>query len=63
MKYLKIGPDQVSKEDKEILKRYMIGPKTLTRKEHYESGIYIQDMKTELDTVKMNMKIWNQHKM
>ena len=45
---LKIGPDQVSKEDKEILKRYMIGPKTLTRKEHYESGIYIQDIENRI---------------
>ena len=48
MKILKIGPDQVSKEDKEILKRYMIGPKTLTRKEHYESGIYIQDIENRI---------------
>ena len=45
---LKIGPDQVNKEDKEILKRYMIGPKTLTRKEHYESGIYIQDIENRI---------------
>ena len=45
---LKIGPDQVSKEDKEILKRYMIGPKTLTRKEHNESGIYIQDIENRI---------------
>ena len=45
---LKIGSDQVSKEDKEILKRYMIGPKTLTRKEHYESGIYIQDIENRI---------------
>lgn len=42
--YLGIGEEQVSKEDKEILKRYQIGPKTLSRKEHYDSGIYIRDI-------------------
>ena len=45
---LKIGPDQVSKEDKEILKRYMLGAKVLTRKEHYETGIYIQDIENRI---------------
>ncbi len=41
---LGIGEEQVSKEDKEILKRYLLGAKTLERKEHYDSGIYIQDI-------------------
>ena len=41
---LGIGEEQVSKEDKEILKRYRLGVKTLARKEHYDSGIYIQDI-------------------
>lgn len=41
---LGIGEEQVSKEDKEILKRYKIGAKTLARKEYYESGIYIRDV-------------------
>lgn len=41
---LGIGEEQVSKEDKEILKRYLLGAKTLARKEHYDSGIYIQDI-------------------
>lgn len=41
---LGISEEQVSKEDKEILKRYMLGAKTLARKEHYDSGIYIQDI-------------------
>lgn len=41
---LGIGEEQVSKEDKEILKRYKLGAKTLTRKEYYDSGIYIQDI-------------------
>lgn len=41
---LGIGEEQVSKEDKEILKRYLLGAKTLSRKEHYDSGIYIKDI-------------------
>lgn len=41
---LGIGEEQVSKEDKEILKRYLLGAKTLARKEHYDSGIYIRDI-------------------
>ena len=41
---LGIGEEQISKEDKEILKRYQLGPKTLSRKEHYDSGIYIRDI-------------------
>lgn len=41
---LGIGEEQVSKRDKEVLKRYLLGAKTLARKEHYDSGIYIQDI-------------------
>lgn len=41
---LGIGEEQVGKEDKEILKRYLLGAKTLARKEHYDSGIYIRDI-------------------
>ena len=41
---LGIGEEQASKEDKEILKRYELGAKTLTRKEHYDAGIYIKDV-------------------
>lgn len=43
-KMLGIGEEQVSKEDKEILKRYQLGARTLARKEHYDSGIYIRDI-------------------
>lgn len=48
-KYLEIGPEQVSKEDKEILKRYMTGGKTLRETETYDAGIYIQDIKNIVD--------------
>lgn len=41
---LGIGEEQVSKGDKEILRRYQLGAKTLARKEHYDSGIYIRDI-------------------
>ena len=41
---LGIGEEQVSKKDKEILKRYKLGPKTLSRKEYYDAGIYIRDI-------------------
>ena len=41
---LGVGEEQVSREDKKILKRYLLGAKTLERKEHYDAGIYIQDI-------------------
>lgn len=47
--YLGIGPEQVSKKDKEILKRYLMGKKMLTRKEEYNAGIYIKDIKNMVD--------------
>lgn len=43
-KVLGIGEEQISKEEKEILKRYQLGAKTLVRKEYYEAGIYIRDI-------------------
>lgn len=43
-KVLGIGEEQISKEEKDILKRYQLGAKTLVRKEHYEAGIYIRDI-------------------
>ena len=43
-KYLGIGPEQVGKKDKDILNRYLLGAKTLSRQENYEAGIYIKDI-------------------
>ena len=37
---LGISPEQVSREDREIIKRYLLGAKTLSRKEYYDEGIY-----------------------
>lgn len=46
---LGIGPEQLNKEEREILKRYINGAKTLPRKEKYEIGIYIRDIKNIVD--------------
>ena len=43
-KYLGIGLEQLNKKEKEILNRYLNGPKMLVRKEVYETGIYITDI-------------------
>lgn len=43
-KYLNIGPQQMNKKDREILNRYSLGAKLLTRVEKYEAGIYIKDI-------------------
>lgn len=43
-KVLGIGEEQISKEEKDILKRYELGAKTLVRKEYYEAGIYVRDI-------------------
>lgn len=49
-KYLGIGPEQVSKKDKEILFRYFNGARTLTETEEYSAGIYIeQDTKNIIE--------------
>lgn len=41
---LGIGEAQMNKEEREILKRYMLGAKTISRKEHYDTGIYIRNI-------------------
>ena len=48
-KYLKIGLEQVNKEEKEILKKYLTGAKNYVREEKYEAGIYIKDIKNIID--------------
>lgn len=44
VKYLGITPEQCTKEEKEIIKRFVLGPKTLTRQEFYDAGIYIKNI-------------------
>lgn len=46
--YLGIGEEQINKKDKEILKRYLLGAKTIGRKETYETGIYIRDIENKI---------------
>ena len=41
-KYLGIGPEQVSKKDKDILYRYFNGARNLEEVEEYNAGIYIE---------------------
>ena len=50
-KYLGIGPEQVNKEDRAILKRYFSEPKTLKelKKEEYDAGIYIKEIENMVD--------------
>lgn len=44
-KYLNIGIEQCNKEEKEILKKYFEDSKSLDKKEVYETGIYIKNVK------------------
>lgn len=46
--YLGIGEEQVSKKEKEILNKYITGPKLIKRKENYETGIYIKDIENKI---------------
>ena len=48
-KYLDMGIEKVSKDEREILKRYLNGEKNLIRTESYEEGIYIKDIKNMVD--------------
>ena len=49
VKYLGITPEQCTKEEKEIIKRYALGAKTLPKREIYETGIYIKDIENMVD--------------
>ena len=44
VKYLGITPEQCTKEEKDIVRRYSMGAKTLPKREIYEAGIYIRDV-------------------
>lgn len=58
--YLDIGPEQVSKEEREILKKYLLGAKTLDRKETYETGIYISEIENVIDYTTENYNTENE---
>ena len=44
VKYLGITPEQCTKEEKDIVRRYSMGAKTLPKREIYEAGIYIHEV-------------------
>lgn len=47
--YLGIREEQLNKKEKEILERYLLGEKVVRRRERYESGIYIKNVKNIVD--------------
>lgn len=58
-KYLNVKPEQMNKKDKEIINRYLLGAKLLSRTEKYEAGIYIKDIENivAFNTTKENEEI------
>ena len=47
--YLGIKEEQLNKKEREILERYLLGEKVVRRRERYESGIYIKNIKNIVD--------------
>ena len=47
--YLGIGKEKLNKEEREILDRYLLGEKVVRRRERYEEGIYIRNIKNIVD--------------
>jgi hypothetical protein len=48
-KYLGIGEEKLNKQEREILQRYLVGEKVVRRRERYETGIYIKNIKNLVD--------------
>ena len=44
-----IRENQLNKEERQILQSYLLGEKIILRKEEYEAGIYIKDIKNIVD--------------
>lgn len=47
--YLGIRPEQLNKKEREIIERYLLGEKVIRRRERYEEGIYIKNIKNIVD--------------
>lgn len=47
--YLGIKEEQLNKKEREIIERYLIGEKVIRRRERYEAGIYIKNIKNIVD--------------
>lgn len=47
--YLGISENQLDKKEKKIIEKYLLGDKVAIRKEYYEEGIYIKNIKNIVD--------------
>lgn len=47
--YLGIKEEQLNKKEREILERYLLGEKVVRRRERFEEGIYIKNIKNIVD--------------
>ena len=47
--YLGIKEEQLNKKEKEIIEKYLMGEKIIRRRERYEEGIYIKNIKNIVD--------------
>ena len=47
--YLGIKEEQLNKKERHILERYLLGEKVVRRRERYEEGIYIKNIKNIVD--------------
>lgn len=47
--YLGISDEQLNKQERDIIERYLLGEKVVRRRERYEEGIYIRDIKNIVD--------------
>ena len=47
--YLGIKEEQLNKKERQIMERYLLGEKVVRRRERYEEGIYIKNIKNIVD--------------
>lgn len=47
--YLGIKEEQLNKKEREIVEKYLLGEKVIRRRERYEEGIYIKNIKNIVD--------------
>ena len=47
--FLGIKEEQLNKQEKEIIERYLLGEKVIRRRERYEAGIYIKNIENIVD--------------
>ena len=48
-KFLGIKEEQMNKEERKIIEKYLLGEKVVRRRERYEEGIYIKNIKNIVD--------------